>query len=362
LGAVSKDADRRVTLRDIAAKARVSRMAVSLALRNHPSLPAKTRERIQKIAQKLDFQPDPDLARLLAQIRARKQRGITAALGFLVDCEKLRNWRESRHNAREMFEGARVRALECGYRIEEFTLREPGMSQARLGRIIRSRGIEGLLIAPMETPGAHLESFAWGHFASVAFGFSLLAPSLHRAVHDHYGAMMLLVRALRARGYDRLGLAIPRALDMRVRYLWRAAFLASQNVPVAGEEALVLPSEQWDRASFVSWVTRARPDGLVTIGPHAARWLRELGLRVPQDIGVANVDLASAGPGMSGIDQNGRLVGAAAVDVVVSLIRNNERGLPASPRVLLVEGAFVAGKTLRPLRRVQPTGEAVTII
>ena len=39
---------------------------VSLALRNHPRLPQDTRERIQKMAERLGYRPDPFLQALVA--------------------------------------------------------------------------------------------------------------------------------------------------------------------------------------------------------------------------------------------------------------------------------------------------------
>lgn len=46
--------NRRVTLADIAKRAEVHVTTVSLALRNHPRLPEKTRSRIQKLAKEMD--------------------------------------------------------------------------------------------------------------------------------------------------------------------------------------------------------------------------------------------------------------------------------------------------------------------
>lgn len=39
---------------------------VSLALRNHPRLPEKTRHRIQKLAKEMSYRPDPVLQALVA--------------------------------------------------------------------------------------------------------------------------------------------------------------------------------------------------------------------------------------------------------------------------------------------------------
>jgi LacI family transcriptional regulator len=50
----------------------------------------------------------------------------------------------------------------------------------------------------------------------------------------------------------------------------------------------------------------------------------------------------------SGIWQNGRLLGATAIDNIISMLESNECGLPEQTRVTMVEGVWNEGQTLRP--------------
>ena len=60
---------------DLEAMARVSAQAVSLALRNHPSIGEATRRRIHQVAQRAGYRPDPQVAKLMHHLRAgRGQR------------------------------------------------------------------------------------------------------------------------------------------------------------------------------------------------------------------------------------------------------------------------------------------------
>jgi DNA-binding LacI/PurR family transcriptional regulator len=59
----------RVSLRDVAEKAKVTRMTVSLALRGHPSLPEASRRRIQAIARELGHRRDPVVSDLMSKLR-----------------------------------------------------------------------------------------------------------------------------------------------------------------------------------------------------------------------------------------------------------------------------------------------------
>ena len=60
---------KKITLRIIADKAKVSRMTVSRALRNDPSIPRATCLKIQRIAKHTGYRPDPILTRLMETIR-----------------------------------------------------------------------------------------------------------------------------------------------------------------------------------------------------------------------------------------------------------------------------------------------------
>ena len=59
----------KVSLRAIAVKAGVTRMAVSLALRGKTGVSASLRRKIQKLAKRMGYAPDPEVAKFLSHIR-----------------------------------------------------------------------------------------------------------------------------------------------------------------------------------------------------------------------------------------------------------------------------------------------------
>lgn len=62
--------DRQVTLKQIALEAGVSVMTVSRALRNQPSSASATRQRIQQIAERLGYRPNPLVSALMSYRRS----------------------------------------------------------------------------------------------------------------------------------------------------------------------------------------------------------------------------------------------------------------------------------------------------
>lgn len=337
-------------LKDVAAVAGVSVMTVSLALRNHTSLPLTTRTRIQKIATKVGYRPDPNIMQLMERVRGKKPTHAGTVLAYLTAHDARQGWKTF-PTQRDYHLGAAKRAHELGYQLEEFWLREPNMTEGRLSRILRNRGIEGVVVAPLQSPGELFTQFEWEHFSVVELGYSLRAPILHRCCNQQFQSMMLLLSRVVTAGYRRIGLALAPGQDERVNHHWRAAYLATlsllprkttRNLPMLlGEES------GWSRQVFSDWLTTAAPDLVVTVGTDVQSWLKELKVGVPQEVALANADINETMPNVTGINQNALLVGAASIDLLLTLMRTGERGLPTTPRTLMVDGVYVQGATTR---------------
>jgi LacI family transcriptional regulator/LacI family repressor for deo operon, udp, cdd, tsx, nupC, and nupG len=76
--------------------------------------------------------------------------------------------------------------------------------------------------------------------------------------------------------------------------------------------------------------------------------LRELRVPVPAELGVACPCIPSPDTELAGIFEDWKCIGEIAVDVLVAMLNRGERGVPARPQRLHVEGPWVPGCTLRP--------------
>jgi DNA-binding LacI/PurR family transcriptional regulator len=335
---------RRVTLRDIAAAAGVHFTTVSLALRNHPRLPRETCVRLQALAEKLGYVPDPMLASLANYRSNLRPAGYQATLAWVTAHPTRHGWRDWPIFG-EHYAGAESRAAALGYRLEEFWLGEPGLSAARAAQILQSRGITGLLIAPQPRAGATLE-LPWERFSAITIGYSLAQPQLHMACAHQYRCIRLALHELALRGYRRPGLVMLRSSDERVDHNWLAGLLVEQFAGIAIAPPLLL--EAWDEAAFAAWLRRHQPDALVSKCVEVEAALLRLGRAVPRDIGVGFLTDTHPGDKHSGVDENPRQIGAAAVDFLIGMLHRNERGAPEHPHRLLIEGTWIEGRTVRP--------------
>jgi LacI family transcriptional regulator len=70
-------------------------------------------------------------------------------------------------------------------------------------------------------------------------------------------------------------------------------------------------------------------------------------LSVPGDFGVAVMTHLLDGTGFSGMQQNQPLIGAWAVELLVSRVMHRDFGIPATPHIEMVESRWIDGGSLR---------------
>jgi DNA-binding LacI/PurR family transcriptional regulator len=329
------------TLSDIAKAAGVSRMTVSLALRNHPATAQATRERIQKLAREMDYRPSPLISTLMTSVRLKRRASQKVVLAFIVDAQSTK-----KPTLGEYLQGARNRAAELGFKLDFFTYGGAGMTAARLDNILYTRGVAGVIIAPLFEPGKAL-SINWDRYAVTALGFSMPAPALHRVVNHQIHSITIALERLAELGYKRPGLALDESDDVRVFHNWLAGYLAYAHLH--GEKKFPPPfiTKAWNQHAFAAWFKKHSPDAVLTLKEEVLPWIKACGVAVPAQVGLAILNWEPDSGGVAGIDQNSIGVGAGAVDVTVSQIHANERGVPAQPKITLIEGHWRDGWTLR---------------
>ena len=334
---------------DVARLADVHRSTVSLALRNHPSIPEATRARVRSAAEKIGYQPHPLVSALMSFRRSAREIPRHTTLAFVTSSRPANAWRESRTLC-DQLAGARERAQLLGYHIEEFPLNSPGMTPARFNQMLRNRGILGLIIAPLRNENDTLP-IQWEHFAAVAIAFTLRRPEIPRVGNDHGQSIRLAIAQCRALGYGRIGLAVQRCIMDRVEQQWLAGFLVEHAESSPGAVLTPLIAETWSERTFGKWFKEQRPDVVLTGGDAASvlTWLKRAGADVPGKVGVVSLDLHVRDGSIAGIDQHSEELGAAVVDHLIARLHRNERGAPPRAVRLHVMGEWREGATIRPL-------------
>jgi LacI family transcriptional regulator len=337
---------RPVTLQDIARRAGVSKMTVSLALRGHPHAAAATRDRLRRLATTMGYRPNPLISANMAQLRAGRRSAYAGTIAFSgAGASPVGMTADSQQ--RRVYLGAQRRAEALGYHIEWFALDDPGLDGRRLSEILKARGILGAILAANRVvlPRWHLD---WDHFALAAIGRTEVGHELHRTMGDYYRALREICQRCRARGYRRIGLAVSQEHDLAHQSLHRSALLGCQAEWPRRDHVPVLIAEQWTEAPFIKWVRRHRPDVVIASEDDPVHWLQAAGIRVPDDIGLIRPHVNKKTLGIGGFLFDDAELGAAAVDLVVEQLHHNERGLPTAVKRVLLPGRWFEGRSLRP--------------
>lgn len=76
-------------------------------------------------------------------------------------------------------------------------------------------------------------------------------------------------------------------------------------------------------------------------------WIESLNMKVPQDLGLALVELSSDKLGLSGAIRQCEAMGVAAVDLVSARLFRSEFGVNRLPYGVYIPPVWCEGKTLR---------------
>jgi len=337
----------RISLADIARKAGVHITTVSLALRDSPRLPAATKARLKALAEEMGYQPDPMLSALTAYRRNAKIQQTQGTLAWITSNRDI--------GFPTYFRGAFERCEELGYKLDQFTLRETG--PARLSKVLRARNIQGLLLAPQARNRAHL-NLTWNEFSAVTFGFTLARPQLHVVTNAQYRSTRIGMRALRARGYRRIGFVTTHNTEERTDQNFSAGYIVEQARLKENQRIppLILKdnSAEEQLKVFHAWYRKYRPDAILDHYNRIPFYMQELRIGY-EECALATMARTQDEKILAGVDQNDRVIGRTAVDFVVGMIHRNERGIPEVPFRILVQGTWVDGKSVVRRSEVSPS-------
>jgi LacI family transcriptional regulator len=332
------------SLQLLARRLGLSRTTVSDALRGKGRVSARTIERVRQSAAELGYQTNPLVSTVLASIK--RGAGYRGALA-MIELYESYHWPHGPF-PRELVAGAKARAAEMGFSIEEFVVGREVLPLRRLDGILRSRGIHGIIVLPAWRQPDLLE-IDWSRYAGIYTDEVTAAPELHSVCPDHYTSMLSLLNLLAQRGYRRPGLVLEKGRDQRIRYRQRAAFTAWQTAQPDREVVPLLITEEYPdyRNDFAGWFRAHRPDVVLSHCVETPEWLTRVSRRGEQP-GFVLLNVLDRVAPCAALDLQPRLVGARAAELVVGQIMRGEFGIPEWPSRSTVQARWVEGPSVRP--------------
>lgn len=329
------------TILDVAARAGVSKSAVSRVLSGTGRFSDETRERVERAAAELGYVANA-MARGLV-------RGRTHTIGMLV------------RDASSMVYAAlhavmERRASELGYRVVTTTgVGRVEDEKSALAALVSMR-VDGLVVCSGLLPAAEIAEFA-PRIATVVAGRPELHPALSSVYCDETDGGAQIADAVAAAGHETVVvLTVPQdnALTQYARSQAMVARLRARGVAVVDIDAsFVRPPA--DVAADVAEVVRE--SGATAVMCPTDRLmldvcdaLHRLGVEVPRDVSVTGFDgvypLANDWIGFTTLAQPIERIGREAIDLVVGRIDDPTSAVEHRS----LRGTVILGRTLLPRR------------
>lgn len=328
-----------VTLRDVAARAGVSRAAVSRTFTPGASVSPAMRSKVERAAQELGYSPN-----MLARGLITRQTGLIGLVSnnfanpvFL-----------------QIFDLVTKALQDKGLRPLLVNLSDE-TDPARSVQLLRSYSVDGVIVASSHLPDGFAAAFRAAGLPVVhAFGPADPDPEVHVVGIDNVAAGAMAAKTLIARGYRRLGFLGGPASATTTKDRLRGFLAAAEGRAVVQTCNATAYSFAAGRAEMARLVTGELAeayfcgDDVLSIGALSA--LKDAGIAVPDRIGLIGVnDMEMAGwanIGLTTIHQPFAAIMGAAVDVIVALLDDPAR----PPQSQLFPCHVVERATLRPVR------------
>lgn len=316
-------AKKRATIKDVAALADVSYQTVSRVINNHPSVNARTRERVQQAITELDYRPN-----LAARSLPRRRSHI---IGLIVPYDADYLFRDPHLLAQISAIDAEANARD--YNLLLSTAGDSGSGMEAYERFIRNQVADGALVLETASIREGNKLLAQYNYPYVSLGFDGNKDSCI-VYHDGKSGAKKATQHLIAKGHCRIGVidgpptgavgGLKQRMDGHKQALEEADIPFNPDLVVYGDYTRYsgqLAAEQLLALPSLPTAIFALNDRMAM----GAIWaLRAAGLRVPQDVSVMGFDdipaAADFTPALSTVRQSGKDMGRVATQMLFKLI------------------------------------------
>jgi LacI family transcriptional regulator len=312
------------TIHDIARELQISASTVSRALNDNPRISLKTKEKIKALAHSLGYRPNT----LASNLRNKKSNTIGIVVPLI-----------NRHFFSSVISGVEDIAYKAGFTVVISQSNDLTQKEIDIVQSMFASRVDGLIISiAMQTSTFdHLKLFRKKHIPLVFFDRAVSEIETDKIVVDDFAGGFWVTQHLIDQGYKRIGhLAGPQNLttyfDRKNGYI---DALHKNGIPF--DESLVhinkLTSDDGIIAAKQLMNLPNPPDALFcgndTTALSVMIYLRDLGIRIPEDIGIVGFSNEPfsrvVSPSISTIAQPGFEMGQKAAELIIRKIENKER-------------------------------------
>jgi len=333
-----------ITIKDLAKILNISPSTVSRALRDSPDISAKTRERVKKLAEEMDYQPSSIALGLV------KQRTNTIGViipGFLI------------HFYASAITGIQETAADNGFNVIFCQSNENYETEKTYLKALLASQVDGILVS-VSRETKNMEHFKNLHERGIPLVFfNRVSKELNtpKVLVDDFGGAFKATEHLIQTGCKTIAhISGPPDLELSQNRL-RGYQEALQTYDLPAQPNLVIPcdfsiSSGFDCVQRLLWRT-PRPDAIFAVCDAAAfgaiKYLKQSNIRIPEDIsivGFTDEPMAELiDPSLTTIAQPTFEIGKLAVLLLLDIIE--ERTDMDKPETILLRTELVQRKSTK---------------
>ncbi len=321
----------KLTIRQIAKLAGVSRSSVSRVLNNHPNVSPETREQVQRVITETGYQPDP-IARSLSSRRSH-------IIGLVIPLA-IRSLFDDPFFPR-LIQGISQGCNTCDYTLSLFLFHSREEEEKLFDGISRNHLLDGVIITATRTGDTLIPRLLESQVPVVVQGRHEDPRVSYVDADNVTGAATAVTHLLRL-GYQRIS-TITGPLDSTAAQDRKQGYLDSlrdRGQPV--DEALIVSGDFTQAGGYEAMqrLLPRQPDAVFvasdTMAMGALQAIRGAGLTVPDDIALVGFDdlphSTMVDPPLTTVRQPIQRMGALAVKTLIDILQN---GLDLPRRLVL---------------------------
>ena len=314
-------AEEKLTIRQIAKLAGVSRSTASRVLNDHPNVSAGMRERVQKVIAETGYQPDP-IARSLSSRRSN-------IIGLVIPLA-IQSLFEDPFFPRLM-QGISKGCNRHNYTLSLFLLHTLEEEANLYSRISHSQLLDGVIVTATSAGDSLISQLLKNQIPFVLHGRHENPRVSFVEVDNVNGAYTAVTHLVRL-GRRRIALITGPSDGLAAEDRRRGYLKALHERRVRVDESLIFHGDFTETSSYEAMqrLLRHEPDAVFvasdTMALGALRALREAGKRVPDDVAVVGFDdmpqAATASPPLTTVRQPIQQTGVLAVETLIDILEN----------------------------------------
>ncbi len=312
------------TIHDIARELKISASTVSRALQNNPRISLKSRDLIMAAAETMGYRPNT----LASNLRTKKSNTIGIVVPLI-----------NRYFFSAVISGVEDVASKAGYTVVISQSNDLANREISIVHSMFANRVDGLIIsiAMESTSFEHLKMFTKKNIPLVLFDRAVPEIETNKIVVDDFMGGFRVTEHLINQGYKRIGhIAGPQNLttynDRKNGYID-----ALEKNGIAFDETLVVTNKlrSEDGVAAVQYLLSLPnpPDAIFcgndTTALSTMMYLRDIGIRIPEDIGIvgfSNEPFSKVvSPSISTIAQPGFLMGQKAAELILGQIEHKDK-------------------------------------